>query len=73
MAAFYIDNDMALEVADLLRATGHTAATARDLRREGDSDDEQLLVASQQSRIFVTHNESDFILLYDAWQRWSAA
>ncbi len=73
MAELYIDSNVALEVAEFLRAAGHTAATVRDLRREGNSDDEQLLVASQHGRIFVTHNERDFILLHDAWQRWSAA
>lgn len=73
MSDFYIDNDVALEVAELLRAVGHTAVTARDLGREGSTDDEQLLVASQDGRIFVTHGEHDFILLHDAWQRWSAA
>jgi hypothetical protein len=36
-------------------------------------DDEQLLVASQLGYTFLTHNESDFILLHDAWHRWSAA
>jgi hypothetical protein len=72
LAAFYNDNDVAVEVAELLRAAGHTAVTARDLRREGNSDDEHLLVASQHGRIFLTHNERDFILLHDAWQHWSA-
>ena len=73
MATFSSDNNVALEVADLLRAAGHAAVTARDLGLEGASDDEQLLVASRQGRIFVTHNERDFILLHDAWQRWTEA
>jgi Domain of unknown function (DUF5615) len=73
LADFYIDNDVALEVAHLLRVSGHTAVTARDMGREGDRDDEQLLVASQQGHIFLTHNETDFVLLHDAWQRWSEA
>ena len=73
MAELYIDSNVALEVAEVLRAAGHTTVTARELRREGNSDDEHLLVASQHGRIFLTHNERDFILLHDAWQRWSAA
>jgi len=73
LADFYLDNDVALEAAELLRDAGHTAVTVRDLGREGDADDEHLLIASQQGRIFVTHNEGDFVLLHDAWQRWSAA
>jgi predicted nuclease of predicted toxin-antitoxin system len=73
LAAFYIDDDVALEVARLLHVSGHAAVTARDIGREGDRDDEQLLVASQQDHIFLTHNEADFVLLHDAWQRWSNA
>lgn len=73
MANFYIDNDVALEVAEFLSAVGHTAGTARAVGREGSTDEEQLLVASQGGRIFVTHSEHDFISLHDAWQRWSAA
>lgn len=62
---------MALEVAQLLRAASHTAVTARDLGREGSTDDEHLFIASKDDRIFLTHGESDFILLHHAWQRWS--
>jgi hypothetical protein len=72
LALFYIDNDVALQVAQLLRLAGHTAMTARDLGRERSTDDEHLLVASQLGHIFLTHNEEDFILLHDAWLRWSA-
>jgi len=72
VAAFYTDHNVARAVAELLRVAGHVAVTARDLGLEEASDDEQLLTAAQHDRIFVTHNESDFILLHDAWQRWSA-
>lgn len=73
MAELYLDSNVAIEVADWLQASGHVAATARELRRENDSDDEHLLAASQYGYIFVTHNESDFVLLHDAWIRWAAA
>lgn len=45
----------------------------RDRGLEGASDNEQLLVAAQRNRVFVTRNERDFILLHDAWQRWGRA
>jgi hypothetical protein len=73
LADFYVDNDVAVKVADLLRGAGHAAASARDLHLENAGDDEQLLVASQHGRIFVTHNESDCVLLHDAWQHWTVA
>jgi hypothetical protein len=73
LAELYIDSNVALEVAEFLRTAGHIAVTARQLGREGNTDNEHLLVASQDGRIFLTHNEQDFILLHDAWRRWSAA
>lgn len=73
MASFYVDNDVAQEVAGLLSSDGHSVVTARDLQREADTDDEQLLVAAESGRVFLTHSERDFVLLHDAWRRWSAA
>ncbi|MBI2940950.1 MAG: DUF5615 family PIN-like protein [Chloroflexi bacterium] len=64
---------MATKVATLLRAAGHDVVTTRDLGRGSANDDEQLLTAAVQRRVFVTHNTDDFILLHDAWQRWSQA
>ncbi|MDQ2741137.1 MAG: DUF5615 family PIN-like protein [Chloroflexota bacterium] len=57
----------------LLRAAGHDAVTAHDLRLSDATDDLHLLTAAQQGRIFVTHNENHFVLLHDAWLRWTAA
>jgi hypothetical protein len=73
VADFYTDHNVARAVAEFLRVAGHAAVTARGLGLEEASDDEQLLTAAQHNRIFITHNESDFILLYDAWQRWASA
>lgn len=35
------------------------------------NDDEHLLAASLRARILVTNNIRDFVLLHDAWIRWS--
>lgn len=71
MADFYIDNDVAVALADTLKHAGHSAITTRDLNLLKASDAEQLLVASLRQRIFVTHNRADYELLHDAWGRWS--
>lgn len=34
-------------------------------------DAEQLVVATQQNRVIITHNAGDFKLLHDAWRIWS--
>ncbi len=73
MASLYIDNDVAVGVAVLLRGAGHQAVTTRDLGRTRASDAAQLLTAAQRNWIFVTHNANDFALLHDGWRRWSEA
>ncbi len=73
MADLYLDHNVAAQLADLLQARGHTVQTVGSLGLAAASDDALLLLAAQDARIFVTHNWSDFRLLHDAWQRWSAA
>lgn len=73
MADLYLDHNIAAQLADLLDARGHAAQTVGTLGLAAASDDALLLRAAQDARIFVTHNWSDFRLLHDAWQRWSAA
>ena len=73
MAAVYIDHDVSAQIATLLRNEGHDVLTTREWRLTRASDDEQLLFASQQRRGLITHNARDFVLLHNAWRRWSAA
>ncbi len=73
MADFYTDHNVAIEVAPRLRFLGHTAGTAHDLHLENAEDDEHLLVAAQHGWTLVTHNRKDFILLHNAWRRWTGA
>lgn len=47
MAAFYLDNDVDVGLADLLRSLGHTATTARDLGLRAAADADQLLLAAR--------------------------
>ncbi|TAK20103.1 MAG: hypothetical protein EPO26_18560 [Chloroflexota bacterium] len=73
MADLYLDSDVSVRVAPLLRAAGHDAVTAAEQGRRRATDDEQLLAATQQGRTVVSHNRKDFVLLHDAWRRWSSA
>ena len=73
MVAVYIDHDVSAQIAALLRNDGHDVLTTRERHLTRASDDEQLLVASQQGRVLITHNARDFVLLHNAWRRWSAA
>jgi hypothetical protein len=68
---FYLDHDVAIELADDLRALGHQALTTRDQGAETARDFRQLLIAAQAHRVLVTHNRKDFRLLHGAWITWS--
>jgi hypothetical protein len=71
MAALYLDENVALELAALLRAKGHAVATTVEERRLGAPDPHQLLHAVARNWTFVTHNRHDFRLLHTAWHLWS--
>jgi predicted nuclease of predicted toxin-antitoxin system len=73
VAAFFLDHNVSLRVAEFLRQRGHTARTAREMRLEGVGDEEILLTAATREWTVVTHNTKDFRLLHDAWHRWSGA
>ena len=73
MADLYLDNDVSLVLARLLRQNGHNVIATKEERRSRASDDEQLLTAATRQRILVTHNVADFVLLHNAWRRWAEA
>jgi hypothetical protein len=72
---FHLDQDVNKQIKQYLNAhyTDDVAKTAAELGLHMASDGHHLLLAAQASRIFVTHNGKDFIMLQDAWVRWSAA
>jgi hypothetical protein len=70
VARLYLDSDVSVRLAPLLREAGHDAATTEELGQRRATDDEQLLTAVREIRTVVTHNRRDFLLLHDAWRRW---
>ncbi len=69
----YTDHNVSLRLADRLRARGFHLTTTRELGLERAKDSKQLLVAAQRGWLLLTHNERDFVLLFDAWRRWADA
>jgi predicted nuclease of predicted toxin-antitoxin system len=59
----YLDEDVSVLVADLLRARGFVATTTREAGNLGSSDLEQLKRAITQDKTFLTHNRADFEML----------
>ena len=56
----YLDEDVDVLVADLVRARGFGAVTTREAGQLGRNDAEQLGYAVSQGRTLLTHNRVDF-------------
>lgn len=56
----YLDEDVNVLVADLLKARGFDVLTVRDAGQLQASDEEQLAYAVNHERTMVTHNRADF-------------
>ena len=64
----YVDEDACEHaVVHGLRARGIDVITTQDAGRTGDSDEEQLAFAAEQSRTIYTFNVRDFARLHHAW------
>lgn len=56
----YLDEDVSILVADLLRGRGFVAITTHDAGQLQSSDLEQLAYAVNQHKTILTHNRADF-------------
>src|SRR2546430_1649394 len=56
----YLDEDVDVLVAQLLRARGFVAITTREAGQLGKTDEEQLAHASRDGKALLTHNRVDF-------------
>lgn len=63
----YIDEDVDVLVADLLRARGFDVMTTRDAEHLHATDAEQLAFASSVQRTLLTHNRADFEALHQSY------
>jgi predicted nuclease of predicted toxin-antitoxin system len=56
----YLDEDVDVLLADLIRARGFTVVTTHDANQLGADDAAQLAYAASQQKTFFTHNRADF-------------
>ena len=59
-AELYLDEDVSILVAQLVRSHGFDALTTLEAGQLGNSDEQQLAYAVSRTRVLVTHNRSDF-------------
>jgi len=55
----YLDEDVDVLIADLLRARGFKATTTQEAGQLGNSDESQLAYAVNRQKAFFTHNRTD--------------
>lgn len=63
----YLDEDVDVLLAPLLTAHGFECLTTVAAGKLGRSDEEQLIFASAESRMLITHNRTDFEALATSW------
>lgn len=63
----YLDEDVDILIADILRGYGFSAETTRDAGQLGSSDVAQLEYAVSRQKSLLTHNRADFETLAAAY------
>lgn len=63
----YLDQDVSVLVADLVRSRGFFATTTLECGKLGVSDDKQLAYAATNGYELLTHNRDDFARLMDEY------
>ncbi len=56
----YLDEDVDVLIAELLRGRGFSVMGTRDVGQLGCTDDEQLAYAAREQKTLVTHNRAHF-------------
>lgn len=59
----YLDEDVSVLIADLLRSRGFVATTTQEAGNLGCADSRQLEYAANHRKALLTHNRADFELL----------
>jgi hypothetical protein len=67
----YFDHNVSRVFASSLRSRGFGVTTAQQHGLEQAPDAKQFLTAVERGWVMVTHNESHYEELHDAWHRWS--
>lgn len=66
-AKVFLDEDVDLIIADILRSHGFEVETAQGAGRKSMSDAEQLTYASDNGMLILTHNRDDYAELVVEW------
>jgi predicted nuclease of predicted toxin-antitoxin system len=67
--SLYLDECVDQRLAATLRALGYDVVTVQEAHRESEEDEDQLLYATTQGRMLLSHNQLDFRRRHAAFER----
>src|SRR5690348_13599291 len=73
MAAFLLDENVSIRIANHLTALGHETTSIVRAGYGGLPDPDVLLLPQRWQHVLITHNRGDFHLLRRAWRLWREA
>src|SRR3954465_3334411 len=71
MANLYFDEDVAVDLAQPLRAYGHHVTDVHADKQEEQPDPFQLFFAARRNLTLLAYNARDHLLLHQAWNIWT--
>lgn len=66
--SLYLDEDVRVLLAEILRSRGYEASHVIEIGRAGKSDDEQLAFAVKYKKAILTHNIRDYRILSKSYE-----
>jgi len=66
-AELYLDEDVTVVLAEVLRARGFSVTTTQEAGQLGNSDEDQLASATRRAKVILTHNRLHFEALGSAY------
>lgn len=65
--SLYLDEDVRVLLAEVLRSRGYNVSHVLEVERTGKSDEEQLTYAIRHKKAIFTHNVRDFTILSESY------
>jgi predicted nuclease of predicted toxin-antitoxin system len=63
----YLDADVDVKLAANLRGAGHDCVSAREVGNAALDDESQMVFATTEGRVLLTHNIQDFVPIFQRW------
>ena len=65
--SLYLDADVDVKLAANLRRAGYDCVSAREVGNAALDDETQMVFATNEGRVLLTHNIQDFVPIFERW------